>query len=359
MHEKAYRRTRFAPRAVYQPTTPVTWIISEGSVSADKESIALAEALGLPWAIKRLQWIPTPFKKLLMGLSSCSDKLPWFMEGDALAAPYPSFVIGSGAKAFPAGLGLMKDQKNYFRINSTLNTITQRSLDVAKRKAFELELIPKSFFNQGNRNGLTRQPIVTILIGGPNEDCSHNTERLISRLSRLLDVQGSRVLLSFSQRTADNTKVAVKKLESHIQDENRLYVYDPVADAMLALADKIVVTADSVAMTNEALATGKPVYILGGELARGKLKITMRPARSGLRRVPVLSGNEPNIVSNITTNDTADPLSYPGDHPPWNHKLLADQGTEEVKRLAQRLKIIRDCRISGRRIPEEIANSTC
>ncbi|KAF9915624.1 hypothetical protein BX616_005715 [Lobosporangium transversale] len=436
MHEKAYRRTRFAPRAVYQPTTPVTWIISEGSVSADKESIALAEALGLPWAIKRvkwrqgLQWIPTPFKKLLMDYHhvvnrKSTDKLPWFMEGDALAAPYPSFVIGSGAKAFPgllhvsrmsgkasfsahihfpalpfvhfdqvflqrheivvqlAGLGLMKDQKNYFRINSTLNTITQRSLDVAKRKAFELELIPKSFFNQGNRNGLTRQPIVTILIGGPNEDCSHNTERLISRLSRLLDVQGSRVLLSFSQRTADNTKVAVKKLESHIQDENRLYVYDPVADvrvqdtigfindhnpyeAMLALADKIVVTADSVAMTNEALATGKPVYILGGELARGKLKVfhryladhnatrTFRPGR-----VPVLSGNEPNIVSNITTNDTADPLSYPGDHPPWNHKLLADQGTEEVKRLAQRLKIIRDCRISGRRIPEEIANSTC
>jgi mitochondrial fission protein ELM1 len=190
---------------------------------------------------------------------------------------------------------MMKDQRNYSRINSTLNTITPKSLEAARIHALECGLIPKSFFTQGSASPM---PIVTVLIGGPNQDCSHNTDRIVSRLSRLIDVQNCRLLISCSQRTAQNTKQAIAKLQSRINDENKIFVYDPTAvtqspsdiptpasrrskmavswnanvpgavgvvgfmeevnpyEAMLALANKIVVTADSVAMTNEALATG-------------------------------------------------------------------------------------------------------
>ncbi|KAF9943154.1 hypothetical protein BGZ65_001141, partial [Modicella reniformis] len=136
---------------------------------------------------------------------------------------------------------------------------------------------------------------------------------MINRLSRLIDVQNCRLLITYSQRTAQNTKQAIaQKLQDRIRDENRIFVYDPMIqtsssdtsasplkddeektttaaaaaasrtlnnidntpgpspkggvsgfmegrnpyEAMLALADKIVVTADSIAMTNEALATG-------------------------------------------------------------------------------------------------------
>ncbi|KAF9348271.1 hypothetical protein BGX34_002572 [Mortierella sp. NVP85] len=193
---------------------------------------------------------------------------------------------------------MMKDQKNYFRIDSTFNTITPKSLEAARIHAFEYGLIPKSFFTQGSASSFSSMPIVTVLIGGPNQDCSHNTDRIVSRLSRLIDVQNCRLLISYSQRTARNTKQAIAKLRSRINDENKIFVYDPTAmtqspsdiptsasrhgkmavswnanvpgpvgvvgfmeevnpyEAMLALANKIVVTADSVAMTNEALATG-------------------------------------------------------------------------------------------------------
>ncbi|KAF9575981.1 hypothetical protein EC968_000944 [Mortierella alpina] len=350
VHQKAARNTRFAPRTTYQPTSASTWIISDGSVSADKEAIALAKALSLPWVIKRvewrqgLQWLPIPFKKLIMDYHHVvnrkqTDKLPWFMKGEPLTAPYPNYVIGSGAKTVPgllqvsrmsgrasfsahihfpalpfihfdqvflqrhevvvqlAGLGLMKDQKNYFRINSTLNSITSKSLELAKTNALEHGLLPRSFFTDSSRKG-SKSPIVTVLMGGPNEDCSHNTQRMVNRLERLVDVQNCRLLITYSQRTAENTKLAIQQFQDRVNDKQKVFVYDPMKiqqhdqqtpgsssthddatlttwantpgpigvrgfakdsnpyEAMLALADKIVVTADSVAMTNEALATG-------------------------------------------------------------------------------------------------------
>ncbi|KAG0260521.1 hypothetical protein BG011_001842 [Mortierella polycephala] len=470
VHARAAPKTKLAPRITYQPTSASTWIISDGSLGADKEAVALAKGLGMPWVIKRvqwrrgLQWLPIPFKKLIMDYHHVvnrkhKDKLPWFLQGDSLNAPFPSYVIGTGNKTIPGvlqvsrmsgkatfsayihfpflpfihfdqvflqrheavvqlgSLGLMKDQKNYFRINSTLNTITSRSLEAARAKAKELGLIPKSFFVQRSPS-----PIVAVLVGGPNEDCRHNADRMANRLARLVDVQNCRLLITYSQRTAGNTKLAIKKLQERIQDEDKIFIYDPMVDqqsrgdalgtkkevdkvgstadasvataawnpvpgpkgvtgflsgrnpyeAMLALADKIVVTADSIAMTNEALATGKPVYILGGELARGKLKVfhryladqhATRAFRPG--RVPITASSSPTSrslnakrVELESMNNTADPLSYPGDHPPWSH-ALEGQGPAEARRLAERLQIMREARIAGRRVPEHVSEATC
>ncbi|KAF9169835.1 hypothetical protein BGX21_003540 [Mortierella sp. AD011] len=359
VHEKAARKVSYAPKPTYQPTAPATWIISDGSVGADKEAIALAKGLQLPWAVKRVEWRR-------------------------------------------AGLGVMKDQKNYFRVNSTLNSITPKSLESSKSKALECGLIPKSYFDNGRRSS---SPIVTVLIGGPSEDCSHNTERIVNRLARLVDVQNCRVLISFSQRTAGNTKQAIAQLQERIQDQDKLFVYDPMIhsgatankgkddasvswsaiagpkgltgflaghnpyEAMLALADKVVVTADSIAMTNEALAAGKSVYILGGELARGKLKVfhrhladlhftrAFRPGRIPIVPISHQNDNKNTTATNNSGNDTADPLSYPGDHPAWNCSL-AGKGPGEIKKLVERLQILRECRLAGRRVPEHIADAT-
>ncbi|KAF9332013.1 hypothetical protein BGZ91_011873 [Linnemannia elongata] len=435
-HEKAVGKMRMTPRIAYQPTNASTWVISDGSVSADKEAVNLAKALSLPWQIKRvqwrkgLQWLPIPFKKLIMDYHHVvnrkhTDRLPWFLTGDSLAAPYPSFVVGAGGKAIPgilqvsrmsgkasfsSALGLMKDQKNYFRINSTLNSITSKSLQLAKTRARDNNLIPESFFrnNTPSSPSLGSMPadtIVTVLIGGPNEDCSHHTDRMVHRLARLVDVQNCRVLITFSQRTADNTKQAIAKWQKEVQDDDKIFVYDPMTpmtlpqdaatsgevswsnvpgpkgvmgfmsdrnpyEAMLALADKIVVTADSVAMANEALATGKPVYILGGELARGKLKVfhryltdlnmtrAFRPGRIPI--LPLISSTDRTeaIKNRSQVNDTADPLSYPGDHPPWKN-TLEGKGPEDAKKLAERLVVLRECRLAGKRVPVHVADATC
>ncbi|KAF9585977.1 hypothetical protein BGW38_010708 [Lunasporangiospora selenospora] len=228
----------------------------------------------------------------------------------------------------------------------------------------------------------------------------------MTRLARILEVQNCRVLLTFSQRTADNTRQAVSKLQERIQDPDRLFVYDPMTvkkgsstpndqdstmsntnselsapgpkdllgfrrgnnpyEAMLALADKIVVTADSVAMTSEALAAGKPVYILGGGLARGKLKVFhryladahyTRAFRPG--RIPI-EQEERDTGADSSENgmETSDPLSYPGNLLPWN-RSLAGQSPAETMKLVERLQILREARVTGHRAPEHITNATC
>ena len=37
----------------------------------------------------------------LITVQQIADKRPWFLKGDPLTAPYPNYVIGSGAKTLP------------------------------------------------------------------------------------------------------------------------------------------------------------------------------------------------------------------------------------------------------------------
>lgn len=41
--------------------------------------------------------LPAKFVSLL----DPATKLPWFLEGDSMNAPFPSYVIGSGARTLP------------------------------------------------------------------------------------------------------------------------------------------------------------------------------------------------------------------------------------------------------------------
>ncbi|KAG0240671.1 hypothetical protein BGW41_006754 [Actinomortierella wolfii] len=428
------RPKKLTERVTYQATTPTTWIISDGNLSAEKEAIVLAKGLKLPWEIKRVGW-----KK--------DTKKPWFLTGDSLQGQYPSFVIGCGDKTIPGvvhvsrksgkatysvmihfpslpfihfdqvllqkheimvqlgRLGLMKDQKNYIQISTSLNNLTDSSMEAAKKFALDKNLIPSSFFEAYKRKSNHEGHIVAVLVGGSGEDClALDADRLSNRIARLVNIQHMRVLLTFSPRTNGEIKKAVYRLADQINDPNKFFIYDPAAaqqhqrpttptsltlpgydpdqnpyEAMLALADKIVVTADSLQMTNEALATGKPVYIVGSEMARGKLKVfhrlladqhltrAFRPAR-----IPVSSSmshhplDETKDGANISkkskksaasaaspssTLDSADPLSYPGDHPPWRRASFVGLGLAEATKLGDYLKLLRESRISGRRAP--------
>ncbi|KAF9969369.1 hypothetical protein BGZ73_008293 [Actinomortierella ambigua] len=459
------RPKKLARRVVYQPTSPTTWIISDGNVSAEKEAIVLAKGLKLPWEIKRvewrkgLQWLPMPFKKMIMDYHHAvtplsNPKQPWFLTGDSLQSPFPSFVIGCGSKTIPGvvhvsrksgkasysvmihfpalpfihfdqvllqkheitvqlgRLGVMKDQKNYIQISSSLNNITQSTLEAAKKLAQDNRLIPASFFSAPKSK---QGQIVSVLVGGPGEDClGVEADRLASRLARLVHVQQMRVLLTFSPRTTDRTKKELYRLAEQINDPAKFFIYDPAAaaaatatqapsqqqaiiprtsltlagydpaqnpyEAMLALADKIVVTADSVQMTNEALATGKPVYVVGSEMARGKLKVfhrlladqhmtrAFRPGRVHVTPLeahpseethPGTSGMAKKAKKSVDSThssssgplETADPLSYPGDHPPWRRTAFVGLGLAEASKLGDHLQSLREARISGRRAP--------
>jgi mitochondrial fission protein ELM1 len=107
-------------------------------------------------------------------------------------------------------------------------------------------------------------PRVAILIGGNNKFtqlddmwCDHLTQQL----QRLL-ASGHRLWVTTSRRTPKKYVAALKDRLNH----PHVFFWDGVSEnpylGMLALADKILVTADSISMISEALFTAKPVALL-------------------------------------------------------------------------------------------------
>ncbi|RUS33369.1 LOW QUALITY PROTEIN: hypothetical protein BC938DRAFT_471982 [Jimgerdemannia flammicorona] len=94
------------------PTTPSTWIFIDGTRAARRQSIALAEALKLPYELKpvypskAINWLPVHIQKYIIDFAYVTKRpatrLPWYLSSpsaDPLAGPYPEFVIASGDTA--------------------------------------------------------------------------------------------------------------------------------------------------------------------------------------------------------------------------------------------------------------------
>ena len=114
-------------------------------------------------------------------------------------------------------------------------------------------------------------PRITVNVGGDSGPYTLGPKaalRLAREASELARREGGSLLVSTSSRT----RVAVADiLESCIDVPSHVYRWRPEDPdnpyfGMLALADKLIVTADSIAMLSEACSTGKPVFMfdLGG-----------------------------------------------------------------------------------------------
>jgi uncharacterized protein len=106
------------------------------------------------------------------------------------------------------------------------------------------------------------QPIVTVLLGGPNRCYGFSradVARLIDKLRMVVHRDNARLIIVSSRRTPEPIRA---RFAEEFADH---YVWNPAAEnpylAALAVADAIVVTCDSVSMTSEAAATGKPVFV--------------------------------------------------------------------------------------------------
>ena len=107
-----------------------------------------------------------------------------------------------------------------------------------------------------------QQPVVTVLLGGPNRSYGFtraDAGRLIDKLQLVVDRDNAFLIIVSSRRTPPSIRARfAEEFAGH-------YVWNHEAEnpylAALAVADYIVVTCDSVSMTSEAAATGRPVYI--------------------------------------------------------------------------------------------------
>ena len=283
------------------PETGTTWIVTDGSVGMEAQGVAVAEAVGLPYSLKRVHvqgamrlmparlQIYLPSARLLASVAS----------NEPLAPPWPRLIISVGRRSAPIALALKDVAKGYalhiqnpkvpkhrfdliatpvhdgYTGDNVVNTFgavhsvtAARLAGAAKSFAARIDPLP--------------HPRIAVLLGGESAAFSFPPELAagfaVTLAQAARDSNGS-LLVTPSRRTSPE---ALRALAATIAAVPH-FVWDGTGEnpyyALLAKADAIVVTEDSVNMVTEAAGTGKPVYVqrLKGSSARlGRFHELMR-----------------------------------------------------------------------------------
>ena len=248
----------------------------------ENQAIALAEAVGVPHAVKRVRprapwtWLPPGWwPRPLAALGP---------DSDGIAPPWPDLLISCGRRAVPYALWAKRRSGGSTTIVHIQNPQTRISaFDLVVPPRHDHLAGPNVIETQASLHRITPQrlaveaaafraklahlprPLVAVLIGGSNS-CYRLTPDIITTLAGQLRAlcleQGVGLAVTPSRRTgAENIKTlsaALAGLPAVVWD----FQGDNPYFGFLGLADSIVVTCDSVNMVTEACATGKPVHVV-------------------------------------------------------------------------------------------------
>jgi mitochondrial fission protein ELM1 len=256
----------------------------------NSQILALCEALGWPFEVKRLVYRPyerfvnLPITSTLAGI----DK----RESSALQAPWPDLVISAGRRNEPVARWIQRQAQHrgegskhvrLVHVGRPWAPLPWWDL-VVTTPQYRLPELPNVLQNECPLHRITQErldeaaiqwkarvdrlprPYVTVLAGGnsgPYPFDAHSGTRLAEMASTLAERMGGSLLVSTSARTPDET---IEALFAGIRCPAYMYRWEPDAPdnpyfGFLGLADQLIVTADSVSMMAEACSTGKPVYL--------------------------------------------------------------------------------------------------
>jgi len=260
-----------------------TWIVTDGSVGMEAQGIAVAEAVGLPFVLKRVR--VKGVMRLLPARLQIYLPPRWLLRfvasNEPLGEPWPRLVISIGRRSVPIALAIkraghafglhIQNPKvppqlfdliaapvhddfagpNVVTTFGAVHSVTgARLAEAAKRFAPRVEPLP--------------HPRIAVLLGGESAAFSFPPElaaNLGRKLARLARDNGGSLLVTPSRRTRQDS---LQALSAPIKDVPHL-VWDGSGEnpyfAFLALSDAILTTEDSVNMVTEAAGTGKPVYV--------------------------------------------------------------------------------------------------
>lgn len=268
--------TEFGKDRSSQPASPRIWVVSDGRAGMENQALGLAERLGEPFRIVRLE--PTG-RQVHFPPDRWPDPMAALKNPRDFNPPWPPLMIGCGRRAIPY-LILARKQgvrtvyiqdprvapglfdlvvapshdrlsgPNVISILGAVHRITDQTLDEAA--ADWQDRLPRP------------APFAALLIGGPNSRLKLDAafaRQMADQVLTAADRAGLSVLATASRRTEG---AALKALQDRFAGSRHGWLWDGAGDnplfGMLALAELIVVTSDSVNMASEAAATGKPVY---------------------------------------------------------------------------------------------------
>lgn len=291
---------------------PRVWVLTGHKLGDQAQVLALAEALGWPFELKRFAYRRTELLTNLLLGPTLAGTVP--ARSSRLEPPWPDLIVTAGRRNEPVarwiqaqadvpGAGdqrvrivhlgrpwaplelfdlivttpqyALPERPNILHNSTPLFRINQPRLDEAAAAWKDrLSHLPK--------------PLVALFVGGSSGAYVFDqsaARRLAAQADRLVKSLGGSLLISSSARTPGP---ALDILAEGISSPLDLFRWSPAAAenpyfAYLALAEQIIVTGDSMSMLTEACFTGKPVHIfdLGegadGMRARGGARLRLLP----------------------------------------------------------------------------------
>lgn len=258
-----------------------TWIVTDGKAGDENQCIGVAEALGVPYSLRRIPQRGRPLHWIAPWGPLDPRDAPG-REGGALAGELPDILIATGRRAVPylcavrrASKGrtftaFLKDPRtgqdtadfiwvpehDGLRGPNVFTTLTAPHL-VSKTRLKAARDTPDP------RLAALPRPRVAVLIGGDSRHLRYREEdmaRLTAQLTELGE-EGCSLMLTVSRRTPESLRHSLKRLVA----EQGGFFWDGTGEnpyiGMLAIADAVVVTSDSANMVGEAAASGAPLLL--------------------------------------------------------------------------------------------------
>jgi len=263
--------------------TLTAWVVTDGKPGMENQCLGLAEALAAKTAVKRIA-VAKPWR----WLSPWPALAPLSAARPALTPPWPDLLIASGRQSIASSIRVrqaaagrcftVQIQDPVFRRGDFdlivpprhdglrgANVVSTRG---ALHRVTTARLAAEAALWRGKLAHLPR-PLVAVLIGGANGAFRLGAAEMTALAAGLRGL-GAGLAVTPSRRTDPEALAALRQGLAgapaaiwDLQGDNPYFGY-------LGLADYVVVTCDSVSMTSEALATGKPVFVV--ELPGGSRK---------------------------------------------------------------------------------------
>ena len=260
-----------APLVRWPGALPEIWVLTDGRPGHDHQALGVAEALGWPFAIRRIDYGPMArLPNLLLGRSTRG--LSSGSRG-ALAAPWPDLVIAAGRRTAPLARWLKRRNPGAFLVQ-LMWPGSARDLDlVAVPEHDRVADRPGMIRTLGTPSRVTParlaaaaarlaprladlpRPRIACLVGGARRRTPFTPDHaaaLARRASRLAQDHGGSLLVATSRRTGSACEqvlarsLAVPHLLHRFGRQDDLYdeLCDDLYLAILGSADAVVVTAD-------------------------------------------------------------------------------------------------------------------
>jgi uncharacterized protein len=262
---------------------PRLWVLSDGRVGHERQTLAIADALS---------WEPQLFQLRPRWLFSAPA--PFFFPDPRdlarLRSPLPQIAFAAGRRTLPA-LGWLR-RRGVFTIYVNKPATGARAAHVIVAPAHDALFAPNAVTpatpavfvsperlaarraSPDPRVAAVRAPRVAFLVGGDSRHFRFTPTDAaeLSRVARSLSEQGYGVMATLSRRSPAPVRAALAEALAG----RCAFLWDgaganPYGD-MLALADHIVVTADSVNMVAEAVATGAPTHVFAPSGGSAKIR---------------------------------------------------------------------------------------